>query len=222
MTTVRRQVAIVTGGASGIGRALCHALARRGAIVIVADINVEGAQGVAAAIRGRGEQAAAHEVDVADAGSVNQLVQQTVAAQRRLGFSRTLVETTSMSASIDAYVATAPRMAIGYLFAAAAVLLAVSIRTSGIRRAFPLFGFTLTALGLSFWLSLGPSPTWAGHTYPGLGIYQWLQGALPGMDAIRVASRFAVVFLLFLTVLAGMGASLIARLPRFGVVLVLL
>lgn len=145
-----------------------------------------------------------------------------VAAQRRLGFSRTLVETTSMSASIDAYVATAPRMAIGYLFAAAAVLLAVSIRTSGIRRAFPLFGFTLTALGLSFWLSLGPSPTWAGHTYPGLGIYQWLQGALPGMDAIRVASRFAVVFLLFLTVLAGMGASLIARLPRFGVVLVLL
>src|SRR5258706_9326256 len=86
MTAVQHQVAIVTGGASGIGQALCHALAARGALVIVADINAEGAQDVAAAIRRRGGQAAAHTVDVADAHSVKQLVQHTVAAHRRLDY----------------------------------------------------------------------------------------------------------------------------------------
>ena len=85
-TAVQHQVAIVTGGASGIGQALCHALATRRAMVIVADINAEGAQDVAAAIRRRGGQAAAHTVDVADADSVNQLVQHTVAAHQRLDY----------------------------------------------------------------------------------------------------------------------------------------
>jgi NAD(P)-dependent dehydrogenase (short-subunit alcohol dehydrogenase family) len=55
-------------------------------MVIVADINADGAQEVAAAIRRRGGQAAAHTVDVADADSVNQLVQQTVAAHQRLDY----------------------------------------------------------------------------------------------------------------------------------------
>jgi NAD(P)-dependent dehydrogenase (short-subunit alcohol dehydrogenase family) len=86
MTTVQHQVAIITGGASGIGQALCHALATRGAKVIVADINAEGAEDVAAAIRQRGGQAAAYQVDVADAHSVKELVQHTVAAHRRLDY----------------------------------------------------------------------------------------------------------------------------------------
>jgi NAD(P)-dependent dehydrogenase (short-subunit alcohol dehydrogenase family) len=86
MTAVQHQVAIVTGGASGIGQALCHALATRGAKVIVADINAQGAEGVATAIRQRGGQAAAYQVDVADAHSVKQLVQHTVAAHRRLDY----------------------------------------------------------------------------------------------------------------------------------------
>jgi NAD(P)-dependent dehydrogenase (short-subunit alcohol dehydrogenase family) len=86
MTAVQQQVAIVTGGASGIGQALCHALATRGILVIVADINAEGARHVAAAICQRGGQAAAHTVDVADADSVKQLVQHTVATHRRLDY----------------------------------------------------------------------------------------------------------------------------------------
>lgn len=85
-TAVQQPVAIVTGGASGIGRALCHALATRGVMVIVADINAEGAQDVAAAIRRRGGQAAAAAVDVADADSVKQLVQHTLATHRRLDY----------------------------------------------------------------------------------------------------------------------------------------
>jgi NAD(P)-dependent dehydrogenase (short-subunit alcohol dehydrogenase family) len=86
MTAVQHQVAIVTGGASGIGRALCQALAARGATVIVADINAAGAEQVAAEICGRGGQAAAHLVDVADADSVSRLVQDTVAAHQRLDY----------------------------------------------------------------------------------------------------------------------------------------
>jgi NAD(P)-dependent dehydrogenase (short-subunit alcohol dehydrogenase family) len=64
------KVAIVTGGASGIGRALCDALAARGARVVVADINEDGAREVAARIDGR-----AHRVDVSDAQGVERLVE---------------------------------------------------------------------------------------------------------------------------------------------------
>jgi len=41
------KVAIVTGSGGGIGQAYAEALAREGAAVVVADINVEGAEGVA-------------------------------------------------------------------------------------------------------------------------------------------------------------------------------
>ena len=85
MTAVQ-QVAIVTGGASGIGAALCRALAARGLAVVVADINAAGAEAVAAAIRQRGGTAASRHVDVADASSVTQLVQHTVATHRRIDF----------------------------------------------------------------------------------------------------------------------------------------
>jgi NAD(P)-dependent dehydrogenase (short-subunit alcohol dehydrogenase family) len=75
----QKRIAIVTGGASGIGRALCEELARRGATVIVADINLPGAQDVARAI---GASAAC--LDVRDAAKMQALVADTVQRHGRL------------------------------------------------------------------------------------------------------------------------------------------
>jgi NAD(P)-dependent dehydrogenase (short-subunit alcohol dehydrogenase family) len=72
-------ITIVTGGASGIGRALCEALARRGDTVVVADIDLPGAEKVANAIG-----AAAARVDVRHAAEVQALVDDTVRRHGRL------------------------------------------------------------------------------------------------------------------------------------------
>ena len=79
-------VAIITGGASGIGRALSEALGRRGASVILADRQAALAQEVAAGIRERGGQASAVELDVTDFTAVDQLVRATAQAQGRLDY----------------------------------------------------------------------------------------------------------------------------------------
>lgn len=64
------QTAVVTGAASGIGRATAQALAREGAHVIVADIDADGGEATAATIRAQGHQATFMHVDMTDAASV--------------------------------------------------------------------------------------------------------------------------------------------------------
>jgi NAD(P)-dependent dehydrogenase (short-subunit alcohol dehydrogenase family) len=79
------RVAIVTGGASGIGRALSAALVSRGAVVVVADIDEDGAERVARELRGRGPgTATAVSVDVADQRAVTDVVQTTHREHGRL------------------------------------------------------------------------------------------------------------------------------------------
>ena len=75
MDTFDGQVAIVTGGASGIGAAVCRRLAREGVRVAVADHDLAGARAMAGALGGR---ALALQVDVADAAAVQRMVQATV------------------------------------------------------------------------------------------------------------------------------------------------
>jgi 2-hydroxycyclohexanecarboxyl-CoA dehydrogenase len=71
------RIALVTGGASGIGAACCRRLAAEGARVAVSDLNLEGARAVAGEIDGQ-----AFEMDVTDSGSVADAV---AGAERELG-----------------------------------------------------------------------------------------------------------------------------------------
>ena len=63
-------VAIVTGGASGIGRALAETLAGRGASVVLADRQLTVAQEVATAIQESGGTASAAELDVTNGSTL--------------------------------------------------------------------------------------------------------------------------------------------------------
>lgn len=81
----RDKVAVVTGGASGIGREMCLYLAKEGAVVVVADIDAEGADEVARKCRVRG---AAHaldlQTDVALRHDVENLVKRSVSEFGRI------------------------------------------------------------------------------------------------------------------------------------------
>lgn len=71
MTTNRsRRVALVTGGARGIGEASCRALAQDGLAIVVADLRGDAAQATAEAIRAAGGDAVSIPVDVTDSASV--------------------------------------------------------------------------------------------------------------------------------------------------------
>lgn len=73
MDTVSDKVAVVTGGGSGIGRAIALELAGRGCHVAVADIEAAAAERVAGEVAARGARALAATVDVAKLESVEAL-----------------------------------------------------------------------------------------------------------------------------------------------------
>ncbi len=75
---------IVTGAASGIGRAVSEELARRGACVTLADMNAELVQQAAASIARTGSRATPAVLDVTDAEAVKRLVDNTVAEYGKL------------------------------------------------------------------------------------------------------------------------------------------
>ena len=80
MQSFAGRVAVVTGGASGIGRALAERLAREGMKVVVADLDEGGLDEVVAGIRARGGEALAVRTDVADLAAVQALADRAFSA----------------------------------------------------------------------------------------------------------------------------------------------
>ena len=78
------KIALITGGASGIGRASALAIAREGAKVAVADVLVEGAGETVGLIESGGGQAIAIEADVSNAANVEAMVQKVIEAYGRI------------------------------------------------------------------------------------------------------------------------------------------
>jgi 3-oxoacyl-[acyl-carrier protein] reductase len=78
MMRFKDKVAVVTGGASGIGAATSRALAAEGAKVVIADWNSEGLCKMEAEWKEKGHPLLALQVDVADEKKVEKLIQDTV------------------------------------------------------------------------------------------------------------------------------------------------
>ncbi|QEY21429.1 MULTISPECIES: SDR family NAD(P)-dependent oxidoreductase [unclassified Psychrobacillus] len=78
MERVKNKVAIVTGGASGIGLSAAALLAKEGAKVVIADFNVEGAKQAAENIKKHGGEAVGIFLDAGDENSIKEAIEYTV------------------------------------------------------------------------------------------------------------------------------------------------
>ena len=81
---VEGKVALVTGGASGIGRATALTFAREGAKLVIADMNEDGGQQTVHMITENGGEATFVQVDVSNASAVEAMISKTVETYGRL------------------------------------------------------------------------------------------------------------------------------------------
>jgi 2-deoxy-D-gluconate 3-dehydrogenase len=81
---LRDQVAIVTGGAKGIGEGIARRLAEAGAAVVIADLDETEARALAKELEAEGHRASGVRADVGDRASVEQLMSEAVGAYGRL------------------------------------------------------------------------------------------------------------------------------------------
>jgi len=78
MKRLQDKVAIITGGASGIGRSTALLMADHGATVVVADYNIEGAKEVAELIKNKGGIVSAFHLNAMEKESIKELIEFTV------------------------------------------------------------------------------------------------------------------------------------------------
>ncbi|MBU1206954.1 MAG: SDR family oxidoreductase [Proteobacteria bacterium] len=81
---LERKVAIVTGGAGGIGMATIRALAQEGANVVISDVNWEGAKKLEESLVSEGGKALAVQTDIANLSQVKELARKTLSTFGRI------------------------------------------------------------------------------------------------------------------------------------------
>ena len=79
--SLKNKVALVTGGGSGIGKAISLTFAKQGAKVHILDFNLEGANETVSEINTLGGQAAAHKCDVSNQKNVNEVIQKITSSE---------------------------------------------------------------------------------------------------------------------------------------------
>lgn len=80
------KVALITGGSSGIGKAVSTAFAENAAKVVIADINEKDGKALAKKLSEKGKDALFLKTDVSDPGAVENMVRETVSAFDRLDY----------------------------------------------------------------------------------------------------------------------------------------
>jgi hypothetical protein len=129
--------------------------------------------------------------------------------QQRLGVARSLDEVIAYSATLDHYRLALPGLAPSLVLATIAVIAAAAERS--VRW---ITATMVLLVALAFWLSLGPVPQGGGGALGWPGLYAALHYYLPGYSGLRVPARFAMLFFVFLAVLAALGIAAIERRRR--------
>ncbi|HBG02211.1 MAG TPA: short-chain dehydrogenase, partial [Firmicutes bacterium] len=84
MFSLAGKVAIITGGAQGLGQAMAFSLAHAGATIVIADLNEEKADQTVRSLRDAGFEAISCAVDIAERKSVDHLMQEVLGRFGRL------------------------------------------------------------------------------------------------------------------------------------------
>ena len=84
MSELNDKVALITGGARGIGKAIVTELVKHGCDVVISDVDMNGAESVAEDMKKSGIRSLAFKADVSDAGQVDAMVTQTIESMGKL------------------------------------------------------------------------------------------------------------------------------------------
>lgn len=82
----KSKVALITGGGSGLGTAICYSLAEAGATIVVADVRSDTAEKVASKLRAEGSEAMSVVLDVSDENSAAQAIKQVTDKYGKIDF----------------------------------------------------------------------------------------------------------------------------------------